>query len=161
MSDKHANEKLRLNPWRIILLFVGIFFVFEAIFYFSFQGAPIGGRPGKLWPFDASFYFYTPVLFGMSVLFCVLSITQTYYLIDKDAITHVKMGKTFRYRFSDILYIDEKWSEKHKTLLFYMGDGKDRYLAFDKEKVIYEYALQYSHLMSREEYHERFPNAKL
>ena len=156
MSNKHANEKLKLNPWRIILLFVGIFFVFEGIFFFSFQGVN-----GHLWPFDTSFYFYTPLLFGMSVLFCVLSITQTYYIVDKDAITHVKMGKTFRYRFSDILYIDEEWSEKHKTLLFYMADGKDRYLAFDKDKVIYEYALQYSHLMTREEYHERFPNVKL
>lgn len=156
MSKKVSNEKLKLNPIRIILLFIGVFFVFEAIFYFTFQGVN-----GHLWPFDSSFYFYTPALVGISILFCVLSITQTYYQVDRTAITHVKMGKVFKYNFSDIIYINEVWSEKHKTLLFYMRDGKDRYLAFDKEGVIYEYALEYSHLISEEEFRERFPKAKL
>lgn len=156
MSKKHNGEKLKLNPIRIILLFVAIFFVFEAIFYFTFQGVN-----GYLWPFDNSFYFYTPILFGLAILLCVLSITQTYYMVDRSSITHVKMGRVFRYNFSDIIYINEKWSEKHKTLLFYLKDGKDRYLAFDKDAIIYEYALEYSHLISEEEFRERFPKAKL
>ena len=157
MKKEYNGKKLRINPIRIILIFVGLFLFIDAAFYFMLQGAV----NGKLWPLDTSFYFYTPTIFGLSVLFCVLSITQTYYEVDKDSITHFKMGKAFRYRFSDIIYIDEKWSQKHKTMLFYLNDGKDRYLAFDKEKIIYEYALQYSHLISREEFKERFPNVKL
>ena len=156
MSKNRNGEKLKLNPLRIILLFIAIFFVFEAIFYFTFQGVN-----GYLWPFDTSFYFYTPVLLGLAILLCVLSITQTYYTVDKQAINHYKMGRQYRYLFSDIIYINEEWSKKHKTLLFYLKDGKDRYLAFDKEAVIYEYAIEYSHLISEEEFRERFPKAKL
>ena len=71
------------------------------------------------------------------------------------------MGVEKEYYWKDILYIDEEWSRKHKMLLFYMADGKDRYLAFDKEGLIFEYALNYSRLISQEEFLARFPKAKL
>ena len=71
------------------------------------------------------------------------------------------MGKEYMYRWADMIYIDEEWSKKHKMLLFYMEDGKARYLAFDKQGIIFEYALKYSHLISYEEFLARFPKVKL
>lgn len=153
-KDKKKDNKLRINPWRIILIFVIMFVIFVAIFYISFQSK-------QLWPPETSFYIYMPALFLTSAFFCYISITQTYYLLDKDKITHSKMGKTYVYYFRDILYIDEEWSKKHKMLLFYGAEGRGRYLAFDVEGKIFEYAMERSHLMSREEYLMRYPNAKM
>ena len=157
MSNALKDKKLHISSKRIILLFVGIFFVFEAIFYISFQFQ----NGFHFFPFEISFYLYTPILLVLSVIFCYFSITRTYYLIDKDKITHYRNGKVFEYHFRDIVFIDEKWSSKHKTMLFFMNDGRAKYLAFDKEGIIYQYALEYSHLLSEEEFAERFPNVKL
>ncbi len=154
MATEHQDEKLRLPARRIILIFIGLFIVFEILCYATFQYQ-------NWWPLETSFYFYTPCLLGVSVLFCVLSITQTYYVVDKSRIIHVRMGKVFEYNFRDILFIDEKWSEKHKMLLFYDKSGNARYLAFDKKHVIYDYALEYSHLVSEEEFRNMFPKIKL
>lgn len=154
MRKVDSEEKLKLPSLKIILIFVALFFVFEVIFYISIQHE-------NFWPLETSFYYYTPILLVLSVVFCIISITQTYYKLDKHKITHVKMGKTNEYYFKDILYIDEEWSTKHKTLLFYLNNGRQRFLTFDKEGLIYEYALEYSHLISREEFHMRFPNVKL
>lgn len=154
MQKNENDSKLKISSTRIILIFIACFFVFEIIFYISFQYK-------NFWPLEESFYIYTPALAISTIIFCVISITQTYYKVDKHKITHVKMGKTYEYYFKDIIYIDEEWSKKHKMLLFYQNDGKGRYLAFDKDGIIFDYALEYSKLISREEFKMRFPNVKL
>ena len=150
-------EKLKINPWRIILIFIFSFLVLEAIFYFSLQNFAQNG----FFPFSNSFYFYTPFLVVISILFCVLSITQTYYEIDKEKISHHKMGKVYEYKFKDIMFVDEEWSKKHKMLMFYLNDGKARYLAFDKEGKIFLAVINKAKLMSWEEYKIHCPNAKI
>ncbi len=154
MSKNLEPEKLKISSKRIIIIFIVLFLIMEAIFYFSFQSQ-------SFWPLEMSFYFYTPALALSSIIFCYISITKTYYTIDRIKISHFKMGNEFQYRWCDMIYIDEEWSTKHKMLLFYMEDGKGRYLAFDKKGIIFEYALKYSHQMSREEFKSRFPKVKL
>ena len=154
MSKNKEPEKLRISAWRIIWIFVVLFFVFEAIFYFSFQSQ-------QFWPLEMNFYIYTPILIGSSFFFAYFSITGTYYEVDKDKIRHTKMNKTFEYKWKDIIYIEEEWSKKHKMLCFYQEDGRAKYLAFDKEGIIFEYAMKYSHLISRDEFLTRFPKVKL
>lgn len=154
MMKKENDEKLKISSKRIIIIFAILFVVFEVIFYVSFQNK-------QFWPLEESFYIYTPAILVVTVIFCVISITQTYYKVDKLKITHVKMGKEFEFYFKDIIYIDEEWSKKHKMLLFYTSDGKSKFLTFDKNGVIFEYALQYSRLISKEEFKMRFPNVKL
>ncbi len=154
MAKEKNSNKLKIPAKRIIIIFVILFFVFEAIFYVSFQYK-------QFFPLEPSFYIYTPSIAVLSIVFCWLSITQTYYEVDKGSIRHYKMGKVYEYRFSDIIFIDEKWSEKHNMLLFYQNDGRAKYLAFDKNKIIYEYALNYSHLISEEEFVERFRKPNL
>ncbi len=154
MARKEDDGKLHVSAPRIILIFTGLFLVMDAIFYISFQH-------DQFWPFNLSFYIYTPILLGISGLFCYLTIHSTYYEIDKHKLVHTKLGQVKEYYWKDVIYINEKWSIKHKMMLFYMADGKERYLAFDKEGLIYEYALKYGHLISEEEFLARFPKARL
>ena len=154
MSKKEDDGKLRVSTWRMILIFTILFLVMEAIFYVSFQS-------GNSFKPDIKFYIYTPIILVTSILFCVISIRSTFYKVDKHKLTHSKLGQVKDYYWKDILYVNEDWSKKHKMLLFYMSDGKDRYLAFDKDGIIFEYALKYSRMLSEEEFLARFPKAKL
>ena len=155
MSKKDPN-KLRINPWRIIGIFAVAFLVFELIFYVSFQGAN-----GGFWPLDKSFYFYTPALLIATIVFCVLSLTQTYYEINGPVFIHSKMGKIVEYTFNNIIYIDEEFSLKKKMFRFFTKDGQEHLLVFDKKGVLYETALRKCPLISLEEFQRRFPNKKM
>ena len=155
MSEKDPT-KLRVNPWRIIGIFAIAFLIFEAIFYVSFQGVN-----GKLWPLDKSFYFYTPALIVASIIFCVLSLTQTYYEIQGAIFIHSKMGKVVEYNFSNIVYIDQEFSEKKKMFRFFTRDGQEHLLVFDKNAELYQTALRKCTLISKEEFERRFPNKKM
>ena len=155
MSKKDPT-KLKINPRRIIKIFIITFFVFELIFYFSFQGAN-----GVFWPFDKSFYFYTPLLFIASIIFCWMSISQTYYEIQGPVFIHSKMGKVVEYTFSNIIYIDKEFSTQKKMMRFFTRDGKEHLLVFDKNGEIYTTALKKCPLISKEEFLRRFPNTKM
>ncbi len=162
MTQKNKKEKkqdpniLRVSAKPIILVFCVLFIVFELIFYLSFQGVN-----GAFYPFDLSFYIYTPILLAISIIFCFFSINQVFYKIDGSKITHYKLGKVYEYYFSDIIYVDEKWSLKHKMLLFYDRNGKPHYLYFDKQRVVYDKTLEKAKLWSKEEFHNRFPKVKI
>ena len=155
MSEKD-NKKLRVNPWRIIGIFALTFLVFEAIFYVSFQGAN-----GEFWPFDKSFYFYTPALLIATAVFCYISLTQTYYEINGPVFIHSKMGRITEYTFNNIIYIDEEFSTSKRMFRFFTKDGKEHVLMFDKEGVLYQTALEKCPLISEEEFRRRFPNVKM
>lgn len=155
MKQKDPN-KLKVNPWRIIAIFGVAFLVFELIFYASFQGVN-----GGLWPLDKSFYFYTPALIIASVVFCYLSLTQTYYEIKGPVFVHSKMGKVVEYSFSNIIYIDEEFSRKKKMMRFFTREGQEHLLVFDKNAVLFETALKKCPLITLEEFKRRFPNKKM
>ena len=154
MSNKKFPLKLKINPWRIILIFIVSFIVLEAVFYSIFTP----WYEGNFNPIGLPFFLYTGILFGLSVAFCVLSINNTYYVVDAHYISHFKMGHEDRYPYTDIIFIDEEWSKKHKMLNFYLKSGKSRTLAFDKEGLIYKYAVEKVHQMSKEEFQAKFPN---
>ena len=71
------------------------------------------------------------------------------------------MNKIFEYYFSDMTYIDEKWSKKHRTLLFYDKSGHRNFLTFDREGIIFQHALENARPLSREDFAIRFPNVRL
>lgn len=98
------------------------------------------------------------------LVICVLSLfvftTQNYYVLLKDGIVHHKWIKEDKYNFSDIIYIDEEYTEKHKTMLFYNKKGKPIYLVLDKdEKIFKEIKNRSKNLISKEEFYIKFPNA--
>ena len=87
---------------------------------------------------------------------------QNYYVILKEGIIHHKWTKEVRYEFKDILYIDEEYTEKHSTLLFYTSKGHAIYLVLDKEEKILKAVQNKSrNLISKQEYHNRFPNVSM
>ena len=154
MSKNVDDGKLRVNPFRIIMIFTILFLVMTAIFYVSFQYE-------NFWPLETSFYIYTPILLVSSGIFCYISITSTYYEVDKHKLVHSKMGKITEYQWKDVVFLDEDWSLKHKMLRFFPSEGRERYLVFDKHAQIFEYTIKYARLMSEEEFRGRFPKAKL
>ena len=155
MKEKDT-KKLKVNPWRIIKIFAITFLVFEIIFYVSFQGAN-----GKFFPPDKSFYYYTPLLFLATSIFCYISITQTYYEINGPVFIHSKMGKVIEYTFNNIIYIDEEFSKKKKMFRFFTKEGKEHLLIFDRKGILYETALIKCPLISKEEFERRFPKVKM
>ena len=100
------------------------------------------------------------------IVLCVISYfiltKQNYYVILKEGIIHHKWTKEVRYEFKEILYIDEEYTEKHSTLLFYTSKGHAIYLVLDKDEKILKAIQNKSHnLISKQEYHNRFPNVSM
>ena len=157
MSRKNKDEIARLSSTKLILLYVGTFLVFEAIFFFSFTF----GNVLQYGDVDLPFFMYTPILLVMTVVLCILSIKNTYYILNDSRVVHVRLGKEVSYEWSHIVYINEEWSEKHKTLNFFLESGKECYLAFDKEGKLYEYALRNCRLLEQEEFVRRYTKNKL
>lgn len=146
-----------MNPWRIILIFSLVYIGTVLLFYSILQPWYLGDFN----PFSKFYtYIYMAALLVAAIIFCVLSITKTYYELDDKKISHHKMGTEDIYYYSDIVYIDEKWSKKHKMLNFYLRSGKSRTLAFDKEGLIFKYAMEHSRLMQEEEFRAKYPSAK-
>ena len=157
MSQKNKDEIARLSNTKLILLYAGTFLVFEAIFFFSFTFTGLL----EYHLLDVPFFMYTPILLVMTVVLCILSIKNTYYILNDARVIHVRLGKEVSYEWSHIVYINEEWSKKHKTLNFFLESGKECYLAFDKEGKLYEYALRNCRLLEQEEFARRYTKYKL
>ena len=163
MSNLDKEVKVKLNPIRIILIFVVTYIISVLLFYSVIQPWKFfnTGNFADLNPFtNFVTYIYMGALLILAAIFCVLSIKKTYYVLDSKKIEHYKMGNCDIYHYSDIVYIDEEWSKKHKMLHFYLRSGKSRTLAFDKEGLIYRYAIEHVRQMSFEEFRMKYPNAK-
>lgn len=157
MSQKNKDLIVRLSSTKLILLYIGTFLVFEAIFFFSFTLTSILEQ-NKL---DVPFFIYTPLLVVMSMILCIMSMKNTYYILNNQRVIHVRLGKEVSYEWSHIVYINQEWSEKHKTLDFFLESGKECFLAFDKEGKLYEYALRNCRLLEQEEFRVRYTKNKL
>lgn len=152
------KQTLKVSTLRISIIFLFMYLILQLIFmatlgfFISFEPLEIDWVP---------FAVYTPALLVLTLIFYILSIKKTYYEVDEKSIVYYRNNKIYEFPFKKMLYIDEKWSKSHKTLLFYDESGKRKYLTFDKKGIIFEYALKYSPSLSREEFLKRFPNAKL
>lgn len=140
------------------MMFLFLYIIMQLLFMATF-GFFVSFNPLEIdW---ISFYVYTPALLCLTIIFYVLSIKKTYYEIDEKRIVYYRLNKIFEFPFKKMIYIDEKWSLSHKTLLFYDESGRRKYLTFDKEGLIYQYAMNYAPLLSKDEFIKRFPNVKL
>ena len=91
-----------------------------------------------------------------------LLISKNYYEIIKCGIVHHKLGQETSYDFDHVIYINDEYTIKHKTLLFYNERGKELFLTLDKEGKLYEiFKKECKKLISKEEFHEKFPKIKL
>ena len=157
MSQKNKDVVARISNLKLILLYAGTFVVFEAIFFFSFTFSHVLSGEG----IDVAFLMYTPVLLVMTIVLCVLSIKNTYYILNNSRVIHVRLGKEVIYEWSHIIYINEEWSQKHKTLNFFLENGKECFLSFDKDGLLWEYAIRNCRLLEEEEFRIRHSKNKL
>ena len=146
--------KLKPRSSKIISAFLLVYIIAFIIFYL------LPGFP--LFPPRLPHYIIEGIWTLVSIIYIIFALTHNYYEIDKNRIVHYKGRKRLVYDFNSILYIDEEWSKKHKTLLFYTNLGDARYLPFDKKGLIYEKTLpRCKNLISKEEYQKRFPKTKM
>ena len=87
---------------------------------------------------------------------------QNYYVLTNSSLTHHKWTKDIEYRYADILYFDDIYSSKHSSLLFYLNNGRAIFLVKDKDdKLINAIKSNSKNLISRDEFHQKFPKISL
>ncbi len=145
--------KVRIAAKRVVITYAILGVVVLFMFYSII---------GWVWPPTQAHYFVMTIWLLSTLLFFILSLTQTYYLLEGRTLTHHQMNREYVYDCKDILYVDEEYSQKHKILCFYLSNGAVRYLPYDKHGKIFEFVLEKSiNLMSREEFKAQFPSARL
>lgn len=88
--------------------------------------------------------------------------TKNYYILTKTDITHYKLNQVVTYSFNNILYIDEEYTKKHNTILFYMNTGKSVFLVLDNNGEILKAITKGArNTISRQEFHVKFPKIRL
>lgn len=154
------EKRYRIAKKKVVGIFVLVGLLIESFILGGYAIGPLLGLYDEInW---TVFIVVALAIAAMMIVFCIMSLKGSYYVIDKKGIRAVRPGKDLYYSFDTFLYIDEKYSEKHKVMLVYNNVGKDIYIPFDEEGKIYEAALKYStRLISKEEYKFRFPDTKI
>lgn len=147
-------KELKVNYLKTRLGLLVTTSILYVIFYLSFGS--------KKWPFTATDY----ILLAAYILLTIFSLIIVKYTFsisyDNTAIYITRFGKTNGYKFNDVLYIDEPYTEKHKALTYYRKDGKLVFIALDKEKqMLNVFKDNCKNTISREQFISRYPNTKL
>lgn len=139
-----------------LILLVIIYAVFSSRFAWAYKD-----------PKDLNVYITQDVVsvaawLVISIISYFILSKESYYILSNEELRHHRFNKDMVYKYDEILYIDEEYTKKHNTLLFYTDKGIARFLILDKEGKVLEYVHKYSNnLITREEFHGRFPGVKL
>ena len=145
--------KVQISRWRVIGTYSVVALLIGIVFYTI---------PGITFPPTIAHYVVMGAWLISTIIFIILSLKTTYYILDKNRIIYHRLNKDLFYDYRSILYIDHDWSKKHKTLLFYTDLGHARYLPFDQQGLLYEkVCAKAKNLISKEEYLTRFPKVKM
>jgi hypothetical protein len=145
--------KVYMSAKRVILTYLLLGLIALVAFY---------STVGFVWPPTDAHYFVIGVWFLSTAFFLFLSLKKSYYILDGRRLVHHQINREYVYDCNDILYVDEAYSIKHKTLCFYTNTGVVRYLPYDRQGLIFEHVMKMANnLLSREEYKARFPNTRL
>lgn len=145
--------KVQISRWRVIGTYSVVALLIGIVFYTI---------PGITFPPTIAHYVVMGAWLISTIIFIMLSLKTTYYILDKNRIIYHRLNKDLFYDYRSILYIDHDWSKKHKTLLFYTDLGHARYLPFDQQGLLYEkVCAKAKNLISKEEYLTRFPKVKM
>lgn len=135
----------------LIAAVVGAGLIFGSLWWLFLEP----GWDWRQWTVIAAFIIST-------IFFYVLTIFQNYYILEKKYVLVHRFKKEMYYYFSDIIYIDEKYSEKHKMILFVTNRGDIRYMTFDRKGIVYKTMLdKCTNLIDEDSVKIRFPNIKI
>lgn len=103
------------------------------------------------------------IVFVILYFIFFIGIFKTFTLsYDNKALYYKRLNKQEVIYFDDILYIDEPYSLKHKSLTIYDKKGQLKFIDFDKEKKILDIFKQNcKNTITREEFQRNFPTIKL
>lgn len=97
----------------------------------------------------------------MIILFTLIYFFN-YYEINRKYVMFVRFNKKYIYHYNDVVYIDEKQSEKRHVVCFYTNKGHTRYLIFDRKNVLYPTMLKHcQNRLTSEKFKEKYPNVAL
>lgn len=148
--------KLRVAFWRTFTTFLIATILLMAAFFFMFFETFVG----KEWTWVQPTIIAVVVV--SSIAFFIPTYLNNYYIVQKKYLIQHKGRREYIYYFSEVLYIDEKQSEKKKVICFFTNKGHVRYLTFDKEGKIYKAMIAGAkNRMSTEEFKENYPKIKL
>ena len=150
--------KVRPSPWKTLLVVAIVMLVGGAIiFSFTFN---IFLKPINEWGWQP--YVVLGIWLLLSIGLAIASLLFTYYEVFKKYVTVTRGNKKLIYYFSDVVYIDEKQYEKHKTIAFYTRQGHTRYLMGDKKGILYQAMIQNcQNRLSEEDFKRKYPQVKL
>ncbi len=153
-KEKAKNiTKLKISSLKSALIFVGVITVVAIGLYFI--------NPPS-WPPSILQYVVIAIWLALSIFLTIVAIKMNYYTYNRYELVRHIFTKEYVIKYKDVLYIDVEWSKKHSSLLIFTSLGHERYLPFDKERKILDLMQERcKHLISKEEYLAKFPNAKI
>ena len=153
-KEKAKNiTKLKISSLKSALIFVGVITVVAIGLYFI--------NPPS-WPPSILQYVVIAIWLALSIFLTIVAIKLNYYTYNRYELVRHIFTKEYVIKYKDVLYIDVEWSKKHSSLLIFTSLGHERYLPFDKERKILDLMQERcKHLISKEEYLAKFPNAKI
>lgn len=155
MREEKAKNitKLKISSLKSALIFVGVITVVAIGLYFI--------NPPS-WPPSILQYVVIAIWLVLSIFLTIVAIKMNYYTYNRYELVRHIFTKEYVIKYKDVLYIDVEWSKKHSSLLIFTSLGHERYLPFDKERKILDLMQERcKHLISKEEYLAKFPNAKI
>lgn len=148
--------KLSIRLLKITVTFIISMIVVGVVFFFIFF------KQFTTLPWDYLPYLLISIWVVGAVLFYIITIKSSYYVLHKKYVVFRKYGKELIYNFSDVLYIDEEKSLKKKTIIFVTNKGHTRYLIFDKKNVLFNVMIQKcNNRISKEQLLMKFPNVEI
>ncbi|MFA5283076.1 MAG: hypothetical protein WC366_00895 [Bacilli bacterium] len=152
------KKKLFLSPKRMMITFGALCLLMEILI--------LGSGFLLSWEYMVTNYIVTIIIASSIIILCAflcfIGLKTSYYIVDKKGIYYHKSGGDLYYEFKSILYIDEIYTKKHHVMHCYTDLGKELFIVFDTNGLIYEYALEYcDRLLNKEEFMRRSPNIKL
>ena len=153
-KEKAKNiTKLKISSLKSALIFVGVITVVAIGLYFI--------NPPS-WPPSILQYVVIAIWLALSIFLTIVAIKMNYYTYNRYELVRHIFTKEYVIKYKDVLYIDVEWSKKHSSLLIFTSLGHERYLPFDKERKILDLMQERcKHLISKEEYLAKFPNANI
>ena len=159
-----SNKKLYPNRSRLIKTFILYAIVLLVLIYgiFSSRFAWAYKNDGN----ESSYIIQDVIVIIIYMILAIVSLfilfKENYYVILNDGFVHHRWVKDLKIRFNEILYIDEEYTKKNKTILFYTDKGSSFFMILDDEDKLYNLIKEKSkNLMSKEQYHKKFPKISL
>ena len=150
--------KVRVPIWKTLLILLGVVIVGAGIIFgFTFY---LFLKPITEWGWQQ--YLIIGMWVSFSIFLTLSTILSSYYEVNKNYVIVQKGTQRLVYNYSDVVYIDEKQSEKSKMVCFYTKQGHARYLMFDSKGMLYKVMLaNCKNRLTDEEFREKYPKVKL